>query len=108
MSRAEDKALVIKCINELASNLSTFRGLLPCIITKDENDAKLMKDAYKASGQMLDFIKECTDPDGDMDLALLSEEFDIQGIIEEYPKIKELFSEGSSLSLRTEPNFDQY
>lgn len=93
MAKAEDKAIVIKCIKEITNSLTTLKGLIPCIITNSEEDAQLMKDAYKATNQMLAFIDEC-----DGDLGYLSEEFDIDKIIEEYPKIDKLFNGSSSSS----------
>lgn len=93
MARAEDKAVVMKCINEITDSLRTLKGLIPCIITHSDEDAALMKKAFKATNQMLQFIEEC-----DGDLGYLSEEFDIDKIIEEYPKIDKLFNGNSSSS----------
>ena len=87
MSRIEDKEVVDKFFNDFTSSMKTLVGLIPCIITHSEEDAALMKDAHKAATQILEFINEC-----DGDLGYLSEEFDIDKIIKEYPKIHELFN----------------
>lgn len=86
MTKLEEKEIVMKCINEFANNLSVLKGIIPCIITQSQEDAQLMKDAYKVVCQMTEFIDEC-----DGNLGYLSEEFDIDKIIKEYPKMSELF-----------------
>lgn len=97
MTKLEEKEIVLKCIDDFASYLTTFRSLIPCIITSNDEDVELMKKSYKTIGQMLKFIDDC-----DGDLGYLSEEFDIQAIITEYPKIKKLFNESSRTDIGEE------
>lgn len=86
LTNAEKKEIVMKFVNDFKNALTTFKGLTPCIITHSEDDTKLMKNAYKAADQMISFIDGCEE-----DLGYLSEEFDIDKIISEYPKVDSLF-----------------
>lgn len=91
MTNTEKKEIITKFIHDFTQALGTFKGLVPCIITHTPEDAELMKNSYKAANQMLEFIDDC-----DGDLGYLSEEFDIDKIIEEYPKVANLFNNTAS------------
>lgn len=54
--------------------------MIPCIIPANEEDAETLKTGLKVISQIDKFIDEC-----DGDLGELSEYFDIDRIVEEYP-----------------------
>ena len=91
LTNAERKEIVMKFVNDFKNALTTFKGLTPCIITHSEEDTKLMKNAYKAADQMIQFIDGC-----EGDLGYLSEEFDVDKIVSEYPKVDDLFKRSES------------
>lgn len=57
--------------------------MIPCIIPANDKDAEVLKKGLKVITQIDKFIDEC-----DGDLGELSEYFDIDKIVEEYPSKK--------------------
>lgn len=81
----ENKEIVDRFFRELDSNLDFLSRFTCTIVPQKEEDAEILRKGLKAINMLRKFNHQCQG-----DFSLLSELYDIDGIVEKYPEIEKI------------------
>lgn len=88
MAKGQEAAKIVNdLLKEVNSSIDFLQTIIPCIIPNNEEDKVSLQKGLAAINQIDQAIKDCGN-----DLGNLDEIFNIDKIVKEYPKIKNLFS----------------
>lgn len=82
----EAKRIVDEFLKELQSSNEFLMTIIPCIIPADDKDKAILEQGLKVITQVDSAIKECGGNLSDLDELL-----DIDKLVADYPRIKEMF-----------------
>lgn len=88
MAKGQEAAMIVQnFLKEINSTTSFLKTIIPCIIPNKDEDKEILQQGLNAIVQIDQAIKDC-----DGDLAELDEIIDVDKVVKDYPKIKQLFS----------------